>query len=624
MNNEITRETINNQICAWTSEHIGASFEFREHQCEAICDIIYNIVNKCHHTHIIEAPTGSGKSLLCIISAGVLSQFYNKRSYILCSDLYLFGQYENFIKKNNLDYGTLKGQTGNYYCDLNGEDVRNGECRIAQVPWSKMYDAATSDGTKRIFQCAQYCTYLSARRHAQFADVTVMTYQLYFYMINVVSQNLGNKAPFSRRDVIFCDECHNIPQLIQSQYSPVIHHSDFENLIELYKHNNDIVSNSTSLFPEFDNDDEKLERLQFKNVKTLRSKLEDIWGTFVRYDDCSHTMNALQSYFNIISVFAKTVEYMETSLGTHKRHGKKISKSQLSAYKLTSWYRNHRCLISDFSTAINECGEQYLVKKKTIPNDGSEMSFSFSCAKEDYMCWEYLLSTALNNVLMSATVGMKAAFDDNIGMKYSFEKHSYMQRIPSTFDFSRSPIFIDRRYKMSYADKATSLPHIKNAIYEIVRQFKNFRGMIQTGSYDIAKNIYDNAPADVKKRLHLYINSSEKDWVIEQHCSSKDSVLIGPTLMEGIDLPDDLCRFIIIAKVPFPNLSDDLVKAKMKLFPRWYDSATSNNVIQGIGRGNRNATDWCVTYILDGCFDALLRRTKMQFSDDIVARMKFL
>ncbi len=111
---------IRNQIIEWASKHLGDSFVFRKHQVETIEDIISNIVNKTHHTHIIEAPTGSGKSLLCIIAAGVLADYYDKKSYILCSDLYLYSQYEDFIRLNRLDFGALKGQTGNYYCDKNG------------------------------------------------------------------------------------------------------------------------------------------------------------------------------------------------------------------------------------------------------------------------------------------------------------------------------------------------------------------------------------------------------------------------------------------------------------------------------------------------------------------------
>ena len=106
--------------------------------------------------------------------------------------------------------------------------------------------------------------------------------------------------------------------------------------------------------------------------------------------------------------------------------------------------------------------------------------------------------------------------------------------------------------------------------------------------------------------------------------SKPDSILIGPTLTEGIDLPDDGCRFIIIMKVPFPYLGDELVKAKISLFPKWYNAETSNNIIQGIGRGNRHMYDWCVTYILDGSFKNLYDVTRNQYPFEMQKRIQMV
>ena len=93
------RQNIEDNIKQWVTDNIGGDFVFREYQLESIVDIIENILDGNHKTHIIEAPTGSGKSLILIISAGVLNKYYDKSSYILCSDLYLWKQYDDFINK---------------------------------------------------------------------------------------------------------------------------------------------------------------------------------------------------------------------------------------------------------------------------------------------------------------------------------------------------------------------------------------------------------------------------------------------------------------------------------------------------------------------------------------------
>ena len=138
---------------------------------------------------------------------------------------------------------------------------------------------------------------------------------------------------------------------------------------------------------------------------------------------------------------------------------------------------------------------------------------------------------------------------------------------------------------------------------------------------DAWKKLYDEAPYEIKNRMLLYNGSREKNTMINIHKISSNTILVGPTLNTGVDLPGDDCRFIIILKVPFPSMADKLVKEKIKLFPLWYNSATSNEIIQGIGRGVRYDGDWCVTYILDACFWQLYLSTKDQYSEDLQKRI---
>ena len=112
--------------------------------------------------------------------------------------------------------------------------------------------------------------------------------------------------------------------------------------------------------------------------------------------------------------------------------------------------------------------------------------------------------------------------------------------------------------------------------------------------------------------------------MIKLHQMSNDTILVGPTLNTGIDLPGDECRFIIILKVPYPSLANKLVNERNRLFPLWYNTHTSNEIIQGIGRGVRFNGDWCVTYILDACFFGLYQSTKHQYSEELQNRIKII
>jgi len=87
-----------------------------------------------------------------------------------------------------------------------------------------------------------------------------------------------------------------------------------------------------------------------------------------------------------------------------------------------------------------------------------------------------------------------------------------------------------------------------------------------------------------------------------------DKVLISPSIYEGLDCADDLSKFCIITKVPYGNLGDPFIKARMEIDPLWYQMNTLILLVQLSGRSIRSATDTAATYVLDTNFDYLLKR----------------
>lgn len=635
MKNTIDIKELEQSINDWVFLNIGEKFEFREHQFETIVNICRNILEGVNHTQIIEAPTGSGKSLLNIISAGVLADMYGKSSYILCSDLFLWKQYEDFINQHpaiKRNFGIIKGQTGNYTCSRNGEDMRNSECRMAGVSWGKLFNPKSAKELD--FGCASSCQYVKARKKALNSKVVIMTYQLYHFMINVVQNWMMDEhaAIFKKRDTIFCDECHNIPSIVKNNFTPTIKLSDFKHLKALHSYRGKI---QLDLFEDEEDNTPDIGECELVNRKISLADLEE------KYENIFNTLNdlhisiqaeetAINDYHKLLGMFSGTVEAIESTL-SHKKQvlHQPYTNDDLALYKACSFYRNCMCFWNDFYTCISEIGMDYVIREIEESRTLKENIVKFSVVKEDYISWRFLLSTADNQVMMSATIGGYDAFAENVGVKYleqefeDPEEEIQFTQIPSTFEFDKSPVYFLNRYKMSYKEKENSLKSLKPIIYKICQtQFYGQRGMIQTGSYANAKEIYDNAPSDVQHRMLLYNNAKEKQQMITIHQMSKETILIGPTLVEGIDLPGDQCRFIIILKVPYPVIVDEYVKRKMELFPMWYNSTTSNIIIQGIGRGNRFKEDYCTTYILDACFLSLYNATKSQYAKELQERIK--
>ena len=103
-------------------------------------------------------------------------------------------------------------------------------------------------------------------------------------------------------------------------------------------------------------------------------------------------------------------------------------------------------------------------------------------------------------------------------------------------------------------------------------------------------------------RLTTHIDSKDKESALIKHKNTENSVLISPSMSEGVDLKDDLSRFQIIIKMPFPSLESNFVKRKSILLPDWYAYQTLLTLIQSTGRSIRNENDFSVTYILDENF----------------------
>ena len=79
-------------------------------------------------------------------------------------------------------------------------------------------------------------------------------------------------------------------------------------------------------------------------------------------------------------------------------------------------------------------------------------------------------------------------------------------------------------------------------------------------------------------------------------------------MTEGFNLQDDLARFQIIPKIPYPYLGDKQVEAKRDADPEWYAMQTAMTIIQACGRIVRSDDDHGETYILDADFKMLYDR----------------
>ena len=152
---------------------------------------------------------------------------------------------------------------------------------------------------------------------------------------------------------------------------------------------------------------------------------------------------------------------------------------------------------------------------------------------------------------------------------------------------------------------------ISTTVDNLMSTHKNDKGIIHTTSYEQLNFIKENLSNENTRRLLVTDPEIQRDEIISQHTSSpKPTVLISPSLHTGLDLKDDLSRFQIITKVPYPNKSDRWTNAKRQVDEEWYYWQTALRLIQAYGRSIRSKDDWARTYVLDSAFSYFVRKNR--------------
>jgi Rad3-related DNA helicase len=111
------------------------------------------------------------------------------------------------------------------------------------------------------------------------------------------------------------------------------------------------------------------------------------------------------------------------------------------------------------------------------------------------------------------------------------------------------------------------------------------------------------------RELHAYLSAKDRDDAV-QAFKARGGVLLAPSLDRGIDLPDGLCRVVVVCKLPYPSLGDRRVSARLHRpgGQLWYSAQVARSLVQMTGRGVRHEGDWCVAWVLDRQFPVFYRK----------------
>lgn len=283
---------------------------------------------------------------------------------------------------------------------------------------------------------------------------------------------------------------------------------------------------------------------------------------------------------------------LEEVIKTESRRIKKIEDSTeaISAAKKLEQLKRNFSRIEHF---IETYDPKVWVLDSSKTDTRGERVYEFKPIIVGEYCKKMLYSQADRVLVLSATILDKESYCESVGIN---KNEVEFLRIPSPFDPKNRPVHVLPVGSMSKAMIDKTLPDMVNIIKMLLEQHPNEKGIIHCVNYKIAERLLQ----DIGPQRLLTHNSDDREEVVNFHMSSKHpTVLLSPSMMEGVDLADDASRFQILCKIPFPYLGDAAVQKRMQLNPSWYNYQTAKQVVQALGRSIRNENDHAVSYILD-------------------------
>lgn len=431
----------------------------------------------------------------------------------------------------------------------------NKEIAIASLYGKSNYTCASKNTTCEIGSlvkpsCSK-CPFAEAKRQATLAADTVLNYKL-------ALTSFAYTTTFKPRKLMVLDECHTLEnQLI-----------DFDAL--------QITEWRCKKY-----------NLQFKTFNQIAQALE--W---------------MGEYY--IPEMRKALCKLEDECEPlFEKSGDELTRSELRKIRELSGLQEH----FDGAMTMSVRTPDYVDEKFVLVWD--KVMFQFKRLTGAYSFHKHIVPFADRFLFMSSTILNREGFCADLGIN---ENDAAFLSLESEFPKENRQVFYMPQMKMNAKWKEPENKDDQQKMLESVSSLlelhKNDSGIIHTANFQIADWLVNNLP-NVSHRVYHHNPDSgdDRNAVINAFIGDPaPSVLISPSITEGLDLKESLGRFSIFVKVPFGYLGDQWIKRRMEMSLQWYHRRALTDVIQGGGRIVRSTNDWGNVYILDASWAYLYKQ----------------
>jgi Rad3-related DNA helicase len=557
---------------------------------------IEQAINQGKKYILIQAPTGVGKSAI----AYAVMRYFGE-GYVCTATKSLQDQYLADFP----DLLTVKGRS-NYVCKTrnDGKTCDLGACVVQELMCSRKpgtketkYPAYYSERD----HCTKYwtgpagdperCEYWIDKAKALNNFGVVHNYQYLLHEANFAGDFVGRK-------ILISDEGHNIEAMIIAFIKvPIV----YENLTLINKYLDEFKIKFVTPDPEMDNEQ--------------RMRLHAGWLMKLREAAILAEENIKKLAKEELQKKIDLEQGLETAKGSEiqdiqeKIQGKiqRLDDLNMDLQKLSSQRANK---IEPFLKDISKNLDNWVVKEEFFEKGGGLKGIEFQPVRISRYAYDRYLRLGNINIIMSATILNPDMVANDLGINPA--EIEYIE-IPPVYPIEKNKVFNLGIANFKYYKDET--PEEEEEFYkEVVERIDMLldlspedKGIIHCSTYRISDFIEKYSA--YKDRLICH-NSANREEKLQEHLSrtGEGTVLVSPSMTEGVDLKDDLSRFQIIIKVPYPDLADTRIsrrkelEEKMKLRPLSYVYKTAIVIIQAIGRSVRTETDYAVTFTLDTRF----------------------
>ena len=219
-------------------------------------------------------------------------------------------------------------------------------------------------------------------------------------------------------------------------------------------------------------------------------------------------------------------------------------------------------------------------------------------------------------ILMSGTISKKDI--EQLGL--SRKRILYVEG-KSPIDASNRPVVIEPITNVTYSNLDRAVPELAKYIEEIAAHYTGQKGIVHA-TYQLAYLLRKHLTGP---RYIFHDRNDKTERYQEFRNAGPDSgrILIASGMYEGIDLPEDLGRWQIIAKVPWQSLGNPAIKHLAELDPEWFNWETIKTLVQAAGRICRTPEDFGATFIPDRTFMRLIAEAKPLFPKYFLDALQF-